>query len=180
MRRFLIVIVILLFCSFAVAEAQERFTQEVDRSGFNSIRTENGIVFKWRVEDQNLRVVISARTKGWVAVGFNPSEKMKDANFIIGYVKKGTVYINDEYGIKKGGHVADTKIDGSSDILERNGSEKNDITEIEFVIPLDSGDTKDRPLEPGEDYLILLAYGKGDSFQSPHSIEAEAKGFIKL
>lgn len=49
--------------------------------------TVSNVRLQWKVEGENLSVIVSAPTTGWV--GFAPSQKMKDASIIIGYVKDG-------------------------------------------------------------------------------------------
>jgi len=156
------------------------FDQVLNEEGMQEIITENGIVMSWKVDGPSLIIRISARSEGWVAVGFEPTQAMKDANFIIAYMKDGTVYVRDDYGTERGKHAADTKLGGKNDVNAISGSEENGVTEITFSIPLDSGDVYDKPLSPGNEYYILLAYGKSDSFSAVHEIEAEAKGSIRL
>jgi hypothetical protein len=160
--------------------ALHAFDQVLNDEGMQEIRTTNGIVMSWKTEGSSLIIQISAQSTGWVAVGFEPTQAMKDANFIIGYVKDGKVYVRDDFGTERGKHAADTKLGGSSDVSALSGSEKGGITEITFSIPLDSGDVFDNPLLPGNEYYILLAYGKSDSFSAVHEIEAEAMGTIRL
>ena len=50
-----------------------------------------GVTFAWKIDGDTLHAKVSAKTKGWVAVGFNPTKKMQDANYIIGFVKGGDV-----------------------------------------------------------------------------------------
>lgn len=127
------------------------------------------ISFSWNVDGDNLAGKISGKTEGWVGVGFNPSEKMKDANFVVGYVKKGKVVIADEFGTTKTGHKKDTKVGGADNVTVVGGSEEGGVTTIEFVIPLNSGDEKDGAIDPAGDTVLLLAYGAGrDSFKSKH------------
>jgi hypothetical protein len=156
------------------------FDQALNDEGMQEIRTENGIVMGWRTEGPSLIIRISAPSRGWVAVGFEPTQAMKDANFLIAYVKDGTVYVRDDYGTERGKHAADTQLGGKNDVKAISGNEKDGITEVTFSIPLDSGDVYDKPLLPGNEYLILLAFGKSDSFSAVHEIEAEAKGSIRL
>jgi hypothetical protein len=54
----------------------------------NEVKAKN-MSFSWKIDGDKLAVKMSAKTKGWVGIGFNPSDKMKDADFILGYVKKG-------------------------------------------------------------------------------------------
>lgn len=125
--------------------------------------------FSWKVDGDKLAVKINAKTTGWVGIGFNPSKKMKDANFVLGYVKKGKVKITDEYGVKTTSHKSDEKIGGTSDVTLVGGSEEGGVTSIEFTIPLSSGDSKDAKLDPNGETVVLLAYGSGrDSFRSKH------------
>ncbi len=131
------------------------------------------MTFAWGLNGANIDIKISAKTTGWVAVGFNPSDKMKDANIIIGYVKKGKVVIIDDFGTKKYAHKRDEKSGGQDNILQRSGSETGGITTLEFSIPLNSGDSKDRVIIPDGDTTVLLAYGAGrDSFRAKHKFRA--------
>jgi DOMON domain len=133
--------------------------------------TEKKITFAWTVNGENIDIKISAKTTGWVAVGFNPSEKMQDANIIIGYVKKNKVVISDDFGSEANIHKKDTKAGGKNNISNKSGSETGGITTLEFTIPLNSGDPKDRVIIPDGNTTVLLAYGAGrDSFLTKHAI----------
>lgn len=127
------------------------------------------MTFSWTVDGDNLAAKVSAETEGWVGVGFNPSNKMKDANYVIGYVKKGEVKIVDEFGTTNTGHKTDTKLGGTDDVTVVGGSEEGGVTTIEFVMPLKSADKNDGDLDVNGDTVVLLAYGAGrDSLKSKH------------
>lgn len=127
------------------------------------------MTFDWSVNGDQLAVKLSAPTKGWVAIGFNPSKKMKDANIIIGYVKKGKVKILDEFGTAATQHKSDKKIGGTNSVTVIGGSEEGNTTTIEFSIPLDSGDAKDTAIDPNADIVAIFAYGPDrDSFRVKH------------
>lgn len=132
------------------------------------------ISFSWKIDGDNLAGKVSAETEGWVGVGFNPSNKMKDANFVVGYVKKGKVTIEDDFGETATSHKSDDKIGGTNNVTVVGGSEEDGITTIEFVIPLNSGDEKDGVIDPNADTILLLAYGSGrDSFRMKHRYREE-------
>jgi hypothetical protein len=116
-------------------------------SGYREI-TQSDITLKWKIDNTNLRVVVKAPTKGWAAVGFNPSFMMEDANIIIGYVKDNQAFIRDDWGISSTRHKADTELGGTDNIIEKSGKETADSTELSFTIPLNSGDAQDQPLVP--------------------------------
>lgn len=134
---------------------------------------DSGVTFSWKVEGDTLHAKMSAKTKGWVAVGFNPVEKMEGANFILGYVKGDEVEVTDHFGNKKVNHDSDEKLGGTSDVTLVGGSEEGGTTTIEFTIPMDSGDKYDSALVADGDTVVLLAYGPDrDSFKPRHRKQA--------
>lgn len=122
------------------------------------------IVFKGDIAE----VTVGAAVRGWVAVGFDPSSRMKDANFLIGYVKDGQAFARDDFGVSATRHAADITLGGQDNIISFSGTEVDGYTTVTFVIPRDSGDSKDHPLSAGQHTVILGASG-GDSFTSMHS-----------
>lgn len=137
---------------------------------YQTVTVEN-ITLQWRTDTLgNLDVIVSAPTTGWVSVGFDPTIGMEDANIIIGYVSGDTVYARDDYGTGVNTHEPDIDGGGEDNILELGGTETAGTTEISFLIPLDSGDTRDRVLVVGNTYDVILAYGEdnADDFDSYH------------
>jgi hypothetical protein len=118
----------------------------------------------------DLTIGITAPTTGWVAVGFDPSAAMKDANIIIGYVEGGEVFIRDDWGSGHTTHEPDTEMGGTDDVTVVSGSESDGVTSLTFTIPLDSGTPGDKAVAPGNTYDILLAYGPdgADDFEGYH------------
>ncbi|MFW2368012.1 MAG: DOMON domain-containing protein [Desulforhopalus sp.] len=132
--------------------------------------------FSWSVDGDNLAVKLSAKTEGWVGVGFNPSKAMKDANFILGYVKKGEAKILDEFGDSDSTHKSDKKLGGTSDVTLVGGTEEGGMTTIEFTLPLKSADKHDGALDVAGETIVLLAYGAGrDSFRAKHKYRGSFK-----
>ncbi|MFH2131759.1 MAG: DOMON domain-containing protein [bacterium] len=127
------------------------------------------MTFSWKIQEQLLYVKLTAATTGWVGIGFNPSTKMQDANFVLGYVKNGTVIMTDAYGVRPKEHIDDTAMNGQNNVVSVSGSEQGEFTTIEFSLPLDSGDAADRKINREGVNTVLLAFGKGqDNFQSRH------------
>lgn len=125
--------------------------------------------FSWSVSGDHLAIKLSAPTTGWVAVGFNPTNKMKDADIIIGYVKKGEVKILDEFGMAATQHKSDSIIGGTDNVTVVGGTEADGATTIEFTIPLNSGDAKDTVIDPAVDTVVIVGYGPDkDSFRMKH------------
>jgi hypothetical protein len=136
--------------------------------------TSGDMSFAWKIDGDTLHGKMSAPTKGWVAVGFNPSNAMKDANFILGYVKGDEVTVVDHHGIRNNAHASDEKEGGAEDVTVVGGSEEGGTTTIEFTFPLKSGDSLDGELVPDGDTILLMAYGSDrDSFRVRHTYNAE-------
>ncbi|MDZ4121385.1 MAG: DOMON domain-containing protein, partial [Candidatus Cloacimonadaceae bacterium] len=140
-----------------------------DAEGFYQAISGN-FVLKYKILNANsLHCKLSGNTNGWIAVGFDPTDRMKDANFIIGYVSQGLGYIRDDYGISTTAHASDTSIGGTSDVSLISAFEIDAKTHLEFVIPLNSGDSKDRVLLPGNSYQVIFASAAEDDFEGYHS-----------
>jgi hypothetical protein len=131
-----------------------------------------GVTLRWTNDDESLYAALEAQTEGWVAVGFDPEDRMKGANFIFGYVTGGQVSIEDMFGVRPfgpGAHPSDEQLGGQNHVAEFGGLEEGGRTVVEFKIPLDSGDQYDKPLRAGSTYTILLALGSSDSIEMYHA-----------
>jgi hypothetical protein len=138
--------------------------------GYSSVE-EEGITIQWKIEEQNLRIRMAGATTGWVAVGFDPSSRMRDANIIIGYVEDGQVFLRDEFGTGGTSHSPDEELGGNDDTEDAQGGEENGQTWLSFSIPLDSGDRYDRALAPGKSVKVILATGRNDDFGTYHGMK---------
>jgi len=124
----------------------------------------------WSIDGDKIHVKLSAKTTGWVAIGFDPEKAMQGANIIIGAVKNGKVKIEDHYGDRKRGHKSDEKLGSANHVMDPIGLEENGVTTISFSLPLDSGDKWDKPIDPEKWSRIMIAYGSGrDSFKAGHA-----------
>ena len=125
-----------------------------------------GIRVYWSNDAAVLTVGLISPGTGWVSAGFDPVDAMQGANFVLAAIVDGVLVIEDHYGTSRFGH----SIDASQDILEAAGAETEGTTVVEFRIPLDSGDGRDKPLLPGSTYSMLLAYhASSDSLGQRHT-----------
>jgi hypothetical protein len=129
-----------------------------------------GFEVHWSNDINYLRVGLVSPGTGFMAIGFDPTYRMKGANYILAAVENGRVKTRDDYGDGAVSHTADVLLGGTDDILEASGREENGKTTVEFVIPLRTRDANDVTLVPGETYDILIAYHEtSDSFAVRHS-----------
>ena len=139
-----------------------------DAEGFYT--TQSGIyTLRYKlVPEAMLECELKANSSGWLAVGFNPSAQMKDANFIIGNVIAGVGMVRDDYGDTPSSHLPDILLGGSSDVELISAMELAGSSTLRFRVPLNSGDLKDRVLTVGQSYPVIFASGPDDDLDSYH------------
>ena len=124
----------------------------------------------WSSTAETLRVAVQASTTGWVAVGFQPGARMKNADIVFGMVENGQATVLDSFSTGDfGPHNADVKQGGTDDLLVVAGAEIDSTTTIEFERKLDTGDPRDVVLERGTPVQIIWAYGSSDGERVGHS-----------
>jgi len=129
-----------------------------------------GVSVNWFHTETELYIGLKSPGRGWVAIGFDPSQAMRGANFVFGYVDETGTHVSDQYGSGLFSHTPDDNNEGSNDILEYHGSESESGTIIEFRILLDSQDNRDKHLEIGVSYKVLISYNtSADNFISKHT-----------
>lgn len=132
-----------------------------------------------------LLITLSAKTSGWVAVGFGATDDMKDADIIMGYIKQdkkdNKVVISNEYGVSKWRHKSLSKLGATSEVKVISGEYKDGWTTIQFTIPLKPKDTKygkdfTTTNPKGENMSVILAYGSNDQKNFTKYHQYRAKG----
>ncbi len=138
--------------------------------------TAEQMTFQWTLNSDSMQVKLSGKTTGWVGVGFNPTKAMKDAKFIIGYVKNGEAKIQEQYGNSEFSHTKNAASGKKEEITNISGSEANGLTELAFTIPLSPGNVYSQAIKINQDMTILLAFGPGmDSFLTKHLFRTALK-----
>lgn len=169
--------ILLLVTALAWANgAPERMEPTEVADGFKRIEV-GEFRFDWKTTSTEIEVVLAAPTTGWLAIGFEPSRVMRDANIVIGYVAGDDVAIEDHFGNRLTAHRPDVDLGGSSDVTILGGGEADGRTEITFSIPLDSGDDYDAVLTPGSDHTIIFSYG-ADGADVTNEKHVQRGGFI--
>ena len=129
-----------------------------------------GVDVYWANDDQQLRIGLVSPGTGFVSIGFDPDRQMEGANIIIAAVHEGQLTIRDDYGHEPLAHIEDTMRGGQDDIVAAAGNQWPDETVVEFIIPLDSGDSMDKPLLAGHTYTVLVSYHSMlDDFSNRHT-----------
>ncbi|WP_255453208.1 DOMON domain-containing protein [Thermococcus sp. GR6] len=138
------------------------------------------LVIYWRNDDTYLYMALMGQTTGWIAIGFEPSSAMKDADMVFGWVQDDQTVVIDAYSTGTyGPHPPDEKLGGNSDIVEYAGSEENGYTVIEFRRKLNTGDQYDKVFMPGQKIKFIFAMADADDFTTKHNI-ARGSGELTL
>ena len=164
-----------LCCSKAADEQKRHLSGTAGKGdqGYTYKITLEKIQFDWSIDNSNLRIKLFAQTPGWIGIGFNPTEEMKDAEFILGFATGGTVTISNQHGVSKTLHSKNTDLGGVDRVINPSGKETNNGTEISFTIPYKTGDKLAKPTSVKEDIPVLLAYGQSKHLMQLHSFRAK-------
>jgi len=134
----------------------------------------------WKNDQEFLYMALNGSTSGWLAIGFEPTEWMKDADIILGFVEGEKATVLDEYSTGNyGPHIEDTMLGGTNDILQNGGRRDGANTVIEFKRKLDTGDRFDKSMHPGETVSLIWAMADSSEQGVKHNI-AYGEGIIPL
>lgn len=134
----------------------------------------------WKNDQEYLYMALNGTARGWVSIGFDPSEWMKDADIVMGFINSGSVQVLDEYSTGNyGPHLEDTVLGGSDDLLEVGGRQDGGDMIIEFKRKLDTGDRFDKVLVPGEAVSMIWASSDSSDHDFKHDV-AYGEGILTL
>ncbi len=134
----------------------------------------------WKNDEDSLYMALKGDTSGWVSIGFEPTEWMKDADIVMGAVDGYNVIVLDKYSTNDyGPHVPDEELGGTDDILDYGGREENGYTIIEFKRKMDTGDQYDKAFTVGQRVSIIWSMSNADSIGVVHNV-ARGEGILEL
>lgn len=134
----------------------------------------------WKNDAEYLYLALNGSTKGWISIGFEPTDWMKDADVIMGMVEDGKVAVKDEYSTGNyGPHPDDTELGGTFDILEFGGREIGNNTVIELKRKMNTGDRFDKAFVPGQKVAIIWAMADTMMHDTKHNV-AIGEGTLEL
>ncbi|URA09949.1 DOMON domain-containing protein [Thermospira aquatica] len=140
----------------------------------------SSVKLSWEVEGEEVIFTLEAPTKGWIAIGWGATMKMKDADFVVVYVTNGNVgVIEDHFGVSVIGHRRDTELGGKENIRLIEAYEDDNITRVVFARALNTKDAYDVPLVLEKPMDVLLAYGRFDNTSSKHQWREKTRIVLK-
>jgi len=140
----------------------------------------SGMRLSYEVVSNEVVFTLEAPTTGWVAIGWGATVRMKDADFLIGYVTNGSVgVVEDHFGVSVISHRRDSELGGMNNVRVVEASEGNGTTRLVLARPLETKDTYDVPLVLDKPLEVLLAYGRFDNTTSKHVAIGRTRIFLK-
>jgi hypothetical protein len=125
----------------------------------------------WKNDGENLYMALKSDAGGWLSVGFEPSEWMKDADMIMGFVEGKSTKVLDEYSTGNyGPHDEDTTLGGKNDIMDFGGRREGDYSVIEFKRKLNTGDRFDKAFTPGQRISMIWATADTNDHDLKHNV----------
>lgn len=122
------------------------------------------LFWEFSKEEQELYIILESPGSGWLAIGFDPTNMMADADIIIAGFENETFTLEEHYGTAITSHdkIEQTYIKNST--VERS----DDLSRMELVIPLGNDSRYD--LRKGEVHTIILSFhNSSDNFFQRHS-----------
>jgi hypothetical protein len=129
-----------------------------------------GVEFRWAIDGRGLQGCMGARTRGWVAVGFNTQPRLDGARLVMGRVIDGKPQVE--------AHRAEPPrhgpIAGSGQAVRSvGGGQEAGITRVCFVMPFGPLHASDVALVAGSLTHLVLAWSHEPDFNH-HSAERGA------
>lgn len=162
----IVFIVSLIISSNITAQDPPTINGEIGQNEYtNHYETDINMDFYWSFDEENIYIGLTSPGSGWLAVGFEPTLRMRDAAIIIAHIENEELQIESHIGSAPTAH---TEIENSY-IINASGTNTSDGNIIEFSIPLNDNEL-DIELNENETYTLIFAYHNTEiSFSRRHS-----------
>ncbi len=124
----------------------------------------------WQIEGETIFMALEAKSPGWIAVGFEPSNVMANSDMIFGLVGEGKdVQAVDAWSTGLfGPHPPDMDQGGKSSILSYAGVRNNGTVVFEFSRLLNTGDKFDKVIPKTGPFKVIWAHSSSLKFNASH------------
>ena len=194
LSAFLLTVSAFVFCSClqaapktvkeAALPAETRTAVKAAEPGAGAFQTESGnFKFKMSYDKKGNAWIfeVSARTEGWIALGFGQTKIMKDAEIIIGCVKDGKAELSHHFATGFVKHVPLGTLDPAADtdaVTVISGGEKDKTTVIKFSRKASLKGDYYKQFKSGAKMAFIYATGKTDDIKTKHSMRGSGEIII--
>jgi hypothetical protein len=130
----------------------------------------------WKIQGDAIFMAIDAKAAGWVAIGFDPTNIMANADMIFGIVdKSGKLQSIDAWSTGMfGPHPPDQDQGGQNSILASAAGRSRDRVVFEFSRKLNTADRLDKVIPAKGSFKVIWAYSSSPQFNAKHSRAGKA------
>jgi hypothetical protein len=177
-RQFLALLILLLFLGAAAGVTAVDIDGIITEGEYSGSLSQAGgdFILHWEVAGNTAYFAIQARTRGWVALGIEPTMAMAEADMIFCWVEAGgKAGALDCYSTGLfGPHPPDEELGGRQHISAFAGKEQDGMTTFEFSRLLETGDRYDKILPREGELKIIWASSESDDYLDPHNRRGSA------
>ena len=131
--------------------------------------TRNEMTVKWHFDDGYIYFELVSPEKGWVAIGFNESDALKDTYLLMGSISPVGTTVKEYHVFRPGDYQSFESIREPESVDKIHGTENENGTKIAFRLPQTSFFQYAKQLEPENELFLTMAYSLEDNFDH-HSI----------
>ncbi|MEW7007863.1 DOMON domain-containing protein [Lentilitoribacter sp. EG35] len=124
---------------------------------------DSGVTFHWHHHQNRIVGKLTAPTRGWIAVGFNAQNSLKNTRFVMATVSTPAIHI-EEHEAGTGGHQSIESLGGKRTVKFVNSEFLDGISCLEFSFPHEISDRPDLDLSPGSPCYLMLAWSNSIDF----------------
>lgn len=157
-------LIVALFAALALAAAAAQPTVDgvigADEYA-NTFADDHGLTLYWTVDGDDLHMAFTIEARGWAGIGWGAEQTNRKAGFDVLIVTEqgGEFVLLDMFQESaRGEPVLDTDEGGSNAFSDYAISRDGDMWTVEFVRPLDTGETTDVAIVPGESMILMGAF----------------------
>ena len=129
------------------------------------------------LDNDTIQLGLHTKASGMVAIGIDPTVRMKDADMVIGFREGGGDFeLHDAFSFAEAGaeHPDDVDEGGSFDLLKYSIKESGGETTAEFTRRLVTGDHLDKEIPREGKLTIIWATSETDAFETYHNRRGSA------
>lgn len=123
-----------------------------------------GMTISWSFEGEKLKMELTAPNDGWVAVGFNHKNDIKDTHLLMFTYENGNSLINDLYVKAAGNPVPVEQVFQEKAELSYQCAEKGKTTKVSFTIDTASYPDYSTSIKKGTKLWLICAFSEDDDF----------------
>ena len=140
--------------------------------------SKNKMNLSWHFSNDRIYFEMTAPTNGWVTIGFNTNESIKNAYLLMGNIINDKVNVVEHYTLEPGHYKSLLELGEQPQVNEISGNQNSKGSMIKFSLPIMASSKYQKDLTEGSEYTMILAYSQEDDFQ--HHSMMRTSAIVKL